>query len=132
MILTTRAELASAVHAPGLQFRCGRCGEDKDVQSSGGTGYAYFFEEYGDKPVCYACCAEIDRESMARLKRYTLYLNDKERTLTNWPGTLRFNCSILWGRTYLTVYFVGPDGKRWTGRKRKSTDHQLINVKCQE
>lgn len=129
MVLSKRSELEGATHEAGLQFRCGRCGEIKDVKTSGGTGYGYADDSPDAVPLCYACCGLCDREQMVKTGEYTLYLNERDREVTNWPGTLRFGCSVSRGSRYVYVRFTGPDGKEWLGRKGARSDSQLINVR---
>lgn len=98
-------------------FTCAECGAEKEIQTSGGTGYG---QDKTGRKVCYACCAEIDRAEMKETGRAVLYL-DGVQQVTNWPGTLRLavrysrqgNHNMAGSRT--DVWFQGPDGKEWHG-----------------
>jgi hypothetical protein len=114
----------------GKQFACFRCREVKPLQESGGTGFA---TDAAGNLICYACCADVDREDMTRTGKATLYLTEKRREgcrteapytvweVTNWPGSLRFACgtprkgSHNMARTRRDIWFRGPDGKEWHG-----------------
>ena len=122
-------------------FTCVRCGEEKPINTSGGTGYA------GDigNPTCYSCCADLDRESMIETGKATLYLacepaskafdngrpftpatinkghgRSRKGTVSNWPGTLAFSASVDYSRHNIArwrydAHFIGPDGFWWHG-----------------
>jgi len=98
-------------------FICSKCGEEKEVQTQCGTGYAT--DRAGFK-TCYDCCADFDREEMMETGKAVLYL-DGIAQLTNWPGTLRLPVrysrhgehNIAGSRT--DIWFQGPDGKEWHG-----------------
>ena len=121
-ILETQEELRNARHIAGLHFKCSDCGKVKPVQTEGGTGYGYYPEN--NRPICYACCAIRDKESMMETGRGLLYLVGEwplEIEVVNWPGTLRFK-PHYWrkgshniARTRYDVWFTGPDGKPWHG-----------------
>lgn len=99
--LTTQAQLRKAKHVAGLMFKCARCKEVKPVQTSGGTGYGYGWEgKLKGKPVCYACCGELDAIQMDRDGKATLYLvkRDGQHFVTNWPGTLSLRAGVQTGR----------------------------------
>lgn len=70
-------------------FDCAKCGNDikRRDESFGGVGYAVNDKE---EKICYACCAEADKEFMKEHGKNTLYLvkNDEKWEITNWPGTL--------------------------------------------
>lgn len=123
MIFTTQKQLRKAKHITGMQFRCGRCKAVKEVQVSGGTGYGYD-SRFPDRPVCYECCGELEKQDMIETGRGCLYLTCEparkmrderghaftpatysngvgrktEGKLTNWPGTLEFRCHTRVGR----------------------------------
>lgn len=112
------------------QFHCDRCGQDKTHNEPHTTGYGV--NDAGQK-VCFACCAEVDREQMIATGRACLYLtytspvvlrgNYKpigNATVSNWPGTLKISATFRKGRhniagTRYDVWFTGPDGKSWHG-----------------
>lgn len=123
-------------------FQCVKCGQEKQVQESGGTGYA---EDKDGGKICYACMADIDREAMVKDGKATLYLTCEPArnmflhgrpftigtltqghgrktagTVGNWPGTLTFPCNTRVGnhniaRWRYDVWFRGPDGYTWHG-----------------
>lgn len=101
-ILTTQRQLQKADHRQaGLMFRCARCGQDKAVQHSGGTGYGYGFEgKLKDRPICYACCGDLDAERMEADGKATMYLVKRAGAyfVTNWPGTLAIRAGVRVGR----------------------------------
>jgi hypothetical protein len=109
-------------------FVCVDCHQTKPVEKGSGTGYAG--RENGAK-VCYACCALMDVEYMRKDGQITLYDNDT--TVSNWPGTLSFNVTHRTkGRhnmagTVHTLYFAGPDGAKWSGRR---TGENTQIVRC--
>lgn len=107
-------------------FRCVRCKKLKPIQRDGGTGYAV--NDAGEK-TCYACCGELDAQSMREGNRIVLYLThtrdngtDYPKTeVSNWPGTLRLPVQRqrigrhnIAGKRY-DVWFNGPDGAVWHG-----------------
>jgi transcription elongation factor Elf1 len=83
-------------------FTCTRCKQEKPVQHSGGTGYG---KDANGNIVCYACCAELDKEQMTKGEPITLYLTCQDflpwkqqshhisGKVTNWPGTLEIPCN---------------------------------------
>lgn len=97
------------------------------MQSEGGTGYGLFGKR--NRKVCYACCGERDRKTMVTTGKAVLYLTHGGGEMTgvnvggsvsNWPGTLKFMCSVRIGRHNIAgkrydVWFTGPDGKQWHG-----------------
>jgi hypothetical protein len=111
-------------------FKCIDCGEEKPLQTNGGTGRA--LTDAGES-VCYACCAVRDRAYMVEHGRITLYLTLAARpqawggltragTVSNWPGTLNlgFDLPVTLGRHNIAgrrydVWFDGPDGHKWHG-----------------
>jgi hypothetical protein len=143
MVLETQEQLRDAPHVEGLQFKCAKCGLVKSVQASGGTGYGYMPGD--NRPVCYLCCGDLDREVMLRDGKITLYLTCepvskalwKGRAYTaatlafgpgrstlgkvsNWPGTLEFPCYTTYGKHNIAgvrydAWFTGPDGFEWHG-----------------
>jgi hypothetical protein len=112
-----------------ITFKCSRCEQVKPVQTEGGTGYA--LQDNG-APVCYACCAELDKEYMREHGKISLYLADRD--VTNWPGSLRFP---VWSikksphniaRWRYDAWFNGPDGHVWHG-VQYGENTQLIHCK---
>jgi hypothetical protein len=104
-------------------FKCSKCGEQKEIQHSGGTGYAL---DSGNKKVCYACCAIADAEDM-KTGKATLYLSyngqgvlSNAGRVTNWSGTLIFNARVRIGRHNIAgkrydAWFIGPNMEKWHG-----------------
>lgn len=94
---------------------------------------------YGKTPdgrkICYACCAEFDREQMRKTGKITLYLKMQryestilgqkangiycKAELTNWPGSLKIPCFVHMGRHNLArkQYNVRFEfeGQKWRG-----------------
>lgn len=83
-----------------------------------------------NRRICYACCAERDRERMIADGRAVLYLASaappgSALQLQNWPGSLTFPVrghrratGYGFGGSYpiVTGFFIGPDGRPWTFR----------------
>jgi len=112
-----RSEVCDCGHAPAAPPACGM----------GPVGYGTTDD---GKTVCYACCAERDRATMARegnSRKLPLYLtrdNAGRWSVANWPGSLRFEarevrtCKVNgYGRMQRRTYarFTGPDGMEWWG-----------------
>ena len=78
---------------------------------------------YNDKPTCYSCCGDLDREWMRTHDRITLYLTHRNKwEVTNWPGTMRYNAAVRvnphghnWGLTRRDAWFTDYDGQSWWG-----------------
>lgn len=73
------------------EFTCSVCNEHKKHESDFTTGYG---KDKDGNIVCYDCCGKQDSKELAQLQpnqKFTLYLNTKDQTLTNWPGTLKIN-----------------------------------------
>lgn len=70
---------------------------------------------------CYECCAGFERDSMIETGRAVLYLDMVGRTVSDWPGHLRFPIRYLresWhniGGKRRDFEFTGPDGAIWSG-----------------
>lgn len=99
-------------------FKCEQCVEVKERQENGGTGYAV-----SDKGqfICYACCADTDRQWMETHPRMTLYVSCGTNEVINWPGTLRFpayirTCRVGYASQGVYVSFKDHQGTRWYGR----------------
>lgn len=125
-ILETQEQARNARHVAGVKFRCADCGQVKDVQTTGGTGYGY---DADNRMVCYACCGKRDRADLISKGRGVLYLNREPKgggtltnwpgTLTNWPGTLAIPCGVRKGRHNMAgvrydVWFTLA-GAQWHG-----------------
>lgn len=103
-------------------LECGHAAVPKPI---GGTGYA---ETSNGARICYACCAQRDRETMiveGTSGGLPLYLSqrpaDGRWMVGNWPGTLSFPVSYHSksrhniATTRYDVWFNGPDGYLWHG-----------------
>lgn len=76
------------------------------------------------KRICYKCCGEMDKETMIKTGKITLYLCQdgvNGSKVSNWPDSLSFKVSYLKkgrhniARTRYDFWFTGPDGKQWHG-----------------
>lgn len=142
MVLTTQKQLRKTRHVDGVQFKCCQCKQVNPVQTSGGTGYGY---DERERPICYQCCGEMDKQRMIDTGKAVLYLTceparkmrlngrpytpetlnqgsgrSTKGTVSNWPGTLKFDCHTSVGRHNIAgnrydCWFTGPDGKQWHG-----------------
>lgn len=112
------------------EISCSVC-HTRVVQAPDGLpGYGVMDHE----PVCYACCADIDRRFMTTHGIHTgLYVHgDVSRgyEVTNWPGTLRFSAISYrssphgggFGSPRLDLWFPGPDGFLWHAVRRGHMD----------
>ena len=118
------------------------CGHTPTATTGCGTGYATGAD---GRTYCYECCGENDRADMLADGRITLYLVragtrddapgiDRTRPhwqVTNWPGTLRFDClpgvrvsrhGGGFGSQRTDAWFIGPDGKNWHAVNRGNND----------
>ncbi len=110
-------------------FECADCGQTKPKHlpddHTYGTGVfttARYARTADDRLICWECAAERTRADMIEGGRTYLYLTEDGkggRTLTDWPGTLKFRAygaRTSWhniGRTRIDVWFAGPDGYEW-------------------
>ena len=94
------------------------------------TGYG---TDKDGKRHCFACCAKRDKASMRETGKATLYLKRSdfllpvggyhftgEGTVSNWPGTLEYPCTIRRGchniaGTRYDCWFTDSDGHKWHG-----------------
>lgn len=77
------------------EFTCSQCGEHKIHEDSLTTGYAT--DNKGDK-ICFACCGLNDAKQLEELKpkeKMCLYLDTKQKTLSNWPGTFKIDLGYI-------------------------------------
>lgn len=77
------------------EFICSQCGEHKIHEDNFTTGYA---RDKDDNKVCFACCGLNDAkelETMPIKGKTVLYLNTKEKTLSNWPGTFKIQLHAI-------------------------------------
>lgn len=124
---------------PQYPLYCHSCGNEITKPTGSGAGYG---QDDQGRYFCYPCCAVQDAEYMAQHGRITLYLDQENKRLTNWPGSLvvpyyherkteSTRYSRLYGGrvyvTYTTVYFMFNDA-RWIGR-HYGDDSDLIHCK---
>ena len=114
--------------------RCTLCMDTRTLNRQG-AGYMEYMK--GRLPVCYGCCAIVDRRDMILDGKATMYLNwngDGTKTVSNWPCSLKIRCfSQSTSRNNRNcertdVWFKGPDGYVWWGF-HVGDSHQLINVR---
>lgn len=110
-------------------FVCSVCNQEKERQTSGGTGYGTIKTDNPNvyKYVCYACIAESDRKTMidtGKSNTLPLYLTGTtlaDMYVGNWPGSLKFKVTGMttnrhnFGGKRINVWFNGPDGFMWYG-----------------
>lgn len=102
------------------EFTCARCGRNLVYTGTCTTGYGVTQD---DQKHCYDCCADQDLEQMQENGLIYLYLDQKESTVSNWPGSLKFQTgAIRQGHHNIayhqyTFWFYGPDGYVWWGRQ---------------
>jgi hypothetical protein len=71
--------------------------------------------------ICYECCADVDREYMKEHGKISLYINQTNSTVSNWPGSLKFDlCSIKKGHHNMSqeridAWFKDDGGNWWWG-----------------
>jgi len=102
-------------------------------EDSSGTGYGI---DNNDNKICYACCAEQDKQYMRDNGRNTLYLtkgdNKYKYVVTNWPGSLILpviassNSKTNWGHERTDVWFRF-EGYVWWGRN--IGDSQIVHCR---
>ena len=104
-------------------FTCTECGRDLDFDRyEFTTGYGVNPEE-PDSKICYDCCAKGDLARMLEDGVIYLYLDCKARTVTNWPGSLKFAVGHIskgrhnMARVQRNFWFRGQDGFLWWGRQ---------------
>ena len=78
--------------------KCSNCNKDLIADENGcGTGYG--LDKYNNK-VCYACCAETDKQQMRDNGKICLYLTvkfNRKSKVSNWPG------SLVWENVYVSI-----------------------------
>jgi len=77
---------------------CTKC-KKKIVKPADSCGTGYGIDKDNNK-VCYACCAENDKEQMRQDGKTVLYLSKSKdkvpvHQLTNWPGTLKISVNYM-------------------------------------
>lgn len=100
--------------AESLKLDCGHTIQKQSDSIT--TGYG---RDEHNRTLCYACCADKDREYMRTHNRISLYFADGE--VANWPGSLKFKPTLIRhgshniAGTRTDVWFTGPDDSRWHG-----------------
>ena len=77
------------------KFTCSVCNEHKTHESSFSTGYG--IDKLGNK-VCFECCGKQDASELSSLPiggKTILYLDTKNKCITNWPGTFKLNIGYI-------------------------------------
>ena len=103
------------------------CGHEPSEHEDFTTGYGV---DNDGKKYCYDCCANTERQYMIDHGQTTLYINEKDRKVTDWPGHLTFDIKTIWQTNHnwycvdhvTYVRFIGPDGKVWTGKNIGDND----------
>ena len=112
------------------------CGHAPSPHGEHTTGYGVDLQ---GRKICWACCADRDRQEMLDKGKIILYLTpanlrdtapngfrglDGEKVsrwqVSNWPGSLKFNAYAKKGAHNIAgsrydAWFTGPDGKEWHG-----------------
>lgn len=129
------------------QSSCSICNNVIPPPPEGSISTGYGILPGTDNKVCYACCAELDRQRMREEGKITLYL-DCERwaeqrrkgstmracmgSVKNWPGSLSIPCHTRCGnhniaRSRYDVWFKF-EGYEWWGVSY-GEDTQLVHCK---
>lgn len=111
---------------------CARCSRAIVREPNGiGTGYGVTPDGIVH---CYACCADVDRESIMQGRPFVGYLvtSGERPEVTNWPGTFRVRAHVRRGRHNIArerrdVWAYMPDGFIWYGRN--AGDTQLLMMR---
>ena len=125
------------------------CDEEKAwVSCAMSEGYARKSSNFSHK-ICYKCCAKLDMAEMDRERKITLYLSYKvekppqqrsiftsdlkDAHVSNWPGTLKYPCTVSKSRTpkgksKYEATFKDHRGFLWHG-VLYGEDSQLIKCK---
>lgn len=76
-------------------FICHVCKQEKTNTSEFTTGYGV---DKDDNKVCFECCGKQDESQLRAMKpgdKTVLYWTEKERKLSNWPGTLNIKANYF-------------------------------------
>ena len=76
-------------------FICHQCGQTKTHEDDFTNGYG---EDRDGNKICFACCGLNDAKELKELPiggKTTLYMDTKEKTLSNWPGTLKISLPYI-------------------------------------
>ena len=99
-------------------FECSKCKKEIDITEGSFTS-GYGLDKDNNK-ICYSCCALDDIEYMKNNKKTYLYLNTTDKTLSNWPGSLKIKLNHIRigrhniaGKRYDTWFKFA--GKNWHG-----------------
>ena len=135
-IYTDYASYAKTFGTDANPFDCWQCSQCAVVKTRASVesftiGFAY---DDAGQMFCYDCCAKNDIEQMRRTGKAILYLNEKTREVTNWPGTLRLHCGApkkSWhnraGRDGRVDVWFDFDGATWHGVN--IGDNQILRCK---
>lgn len=77
------------------EFTCSVCKEHKTHEDNLSTGYG---KDKDGNIICFDCCGKQDAKTLTELplkEKFHLYLNTKEKTLSNWPGTLKISVGYI-------------------------------------
>jgi hypothetical protein len=106
-------------------FTCSRCQKQypADPSNMSTTGYGL---DKSERKICFACCGELDAQTMRDTGKIALYLSAAPGSIaawriTNWPGTLEFKVERARkgkhniARTRTDAWFRDADGNAWHG-----------------
>lgn len=97
------------------EFKCSTCLQSHPVQSSGGTGYALFY----DRKICYSCADILDRARLLIKDHLTAYVSCDGKALTTWSGgklgRVDFGEKHPWSPSRHYISVVDIHGQRWFG-----------------
>ena len=108
--------------------RCWVCELPLPAKQTGAITTGYGLDNEGHK-ICYACCADSDRQWMNEHDQITLYLSDRQEQgltryyVSNWPGSLEYRAfDVVEGRhniarTQTRFSFRDDNGQLWHGRQ---------------
>lgn len=92
------------------------CGHVPSVHGPHTTGYGRF----GDRYLCYACCAQQDLEQLRTATKVVQYISSDGKNLTNWPGhvlgtVLYFGAKHPFSQERRYVRVRDTSGGEWSG-----------------
>lgn len=100
---------------------CDKCGNNCIAKGSA-TGYGV--DDKGNK-LCYPCCAQLERDQMDETGKIILYLDEKNRKVTNWTGELSYSVRSLTkhkDNKGATAYFRDHNDNLWCAVRRGDMD----------
>ena len=89
-------------------FVCCKCHEAIDCTPEGYFTPGYGSNRDGSEKTCYACIAKDEAAEMLATGKGFLYINEKTREVSNWPGSLKFHVNRI-SRSFHN--FAGKDGR---------------------